>query len=66
MDGTLWREVLPSVIERFRLDDPGWRAAVFRLWVERVIHYTTNQVPAGYDAAIGYLEKTIEDFENQA
>jgi mannosylglycerate synthase len=64
MDGRLWREVFPTLIDRFRLDDPGWRSAVFRLWVERVIHYTTNRVPQGYDAAMEYLEKTIREFED--
>ncbi len=48
----------------FDLADQDWRDVVFRLWVERVIHYTLNQVPAGYDAAIAYLEGTIEDFES--
>ena len=59
-----WAEVLPALMERFDLDDPAWRSAVFRLWVQRVIHYTTHQVPLGYDAAIAHLEETVRDFEN--
>lgn len=63
MDGERWLDVFPRLLSRFRLDDPAWRKAVFRLWVERVIHYTTYQVPLGYDAAIAYLESTVKDFE---
>ena len=63
MDAQRWQETFPTLLEGFRLEDPAWRSAAFRLWVERVVHYTTHQVPLGYDAAIGYLEKTINDFE---
>jgi mannosylglycerate synthase len=66
MDGERWREVFPALLEGFRLDDPAWRSAAFRLWVERVIHYTTNQVPRGYDAAVAYLEDTVAEFERSA
>ncbi len=63
MDGELWLRVFPELMLRFQLDDPGWRAAAFRLWVERVVHYTTHQVPLGYEAAIAYLEGTVEEFD---
>ena len=63
MDGERWLRILPDLLEQFDLGNPAWRSAVFRLWVERVIHYTLHQVPLGYDAAIGYLESTIRDFE---
>lgn len=63
MDAARWGEVFPALLEGFRLGDTGWRSAAFRLWVERVIHYTTHQVPLGYDAAMAYLEETISEFE---
>ncbi len=66
MDGDRWLEVFPELMRHFQLDDPGWRAAAFRLWVERVIHYTTHQVPLGYDPAIAYLEGTVEEFEGSS
>ena len=66
MDAERWLETFPALLAGFRLDDPAWRSAAFRLWVERVIHYTTHQVPLGYDAAIAYLEQTITDFEDSA
>ena len=63
MDGERWLVTLPALLGGFELEDPAWRSVVFRLWVERVTHYTVHQVPLGYDAAIGYLEATIRDFE---
>jgi mannosylglycerate synthase len=66
MDAERWLEVFPALLAGFRLDDPAWRSAAFRLWVERVIHYTTHQVPLGYDSAIAYLKGTITDFEGYA
>jgi mannosylglycerate synthase len=63
MDAERWLEIFPALLAGFRLDDAAWRSAVFRLWVERVVHYTTHQVPLGYDAAMTYLQKTVTDFE---
>lgn len=63
MDAVQWRDVFPALLREFDLDDPAWRAAAFRLWVERVIHYTLHQVPLGYDEAISYLEGTVRQFE---
>lgn len=63
IDDRAWATLYPMLLDRFDLGDPAWRSAAFRLWVERVIHYTANQVPLGYDAAIDYLEATIQAFE---
>lgn len=64
MDADRWRQLFPRLIERFELGDHAWQSAVFRLWVERVIHYTRHQVPAGYDPAMAYLKQTISAFED--
>jgi mannosylglycerate synthase len=63
MDADGWMGVFPSLLESFALDDDDWRNVAFRLWVERVIDYTTTQVPLGYDHAMEYLEATIVAFE---
>jgi mannosylglycerate synthase len=63
MDGDSWKVIFPMLLDGFRLEDQGWRSAAFRLWVERVIHYTTHQVALGYDASMAYLEQTIVEFE---
>ena len=64
VDDRLWKRLLPQLLVRFDLTDHAWRGVVFRLWVERVIHYTTHQVPLGYDAAMVYLEETVQAFEH--
>lgn len=66
VDGEGWLDLLHRLLEEFVLDDPVWRSVVFRLWVERVIDYTTQVVPRGYDAAMEYLEGTIREFEERA
>jgi mannosylglycerate synthase len=66
MNAERWRVVLGELITRFRLDDDSWRAAVFRLWVARVVHYTTRHVPDGYEEAVSYLEATIRGYEESS
>lgn len=63
IDAETWSSLYPRLLDGFRLDDEAWRAAAFRLWVERVTHYTTNRVPLGYDIAMAHLEATIQHFE---
>lgn len=63
IDAEVWSWLYPRLLDGFRLDDEAWRAAAFRLWVERVTHYTTHWVPLGYDIAMSHLEATIHDFE---
>ena len=63
LTGQQWQEVFPKLLDDFELDDPGWRSAVFRLWVTRVLTYSRDVVPEGYDHAMGYLEETIRKFE---
>jgi mannosylglycerate synthase len=63
IDGGRWLDIFPTLLANFRLEEPAWRSAAFRLWVGRVIHYTTHKVPLGYDTAISYLEGTVTEFE---
>lgn len=66
IDGGRWQNLYPQLLERFDLDDPAWRSAVFRLWVERVIDYTVSEVSQGFDHAMAYLEQTISQFGARA
>lgn len=66
LDADRWLEILPRLLDRFVLDDADWQEVAFRLWVGRVISYTTTQVPRGYDHAMSFLEETITRFEKQA
>ncbi len=63
IDADRWGRILDVLLSKFDLGDPSWRKAAFRLWVERVITYTTEIVPSGYDNAIAYLERTISGYE---
>jgi mannosylglycerate synthase len=66
IDEVVWGQMLARMLERFELRDPTWREVAFRLWVERVISYTTTHVPRGYDHAIEYLEGTIARYEQES
>ncbi len=63
LTGEDWRSIFPRLLAGFDLADEAWRSVAFRLWVRRVLNYTANEVPQGYDHAISYLEKTIVEFE---
>jgi mannosylglycerate synthase len=63
MDAAMWGRVLAVLLDGFRLDDRAWRSLAFRLWLIRVLSYTTNQAREGYDSAMTYLERTIVDYE---
>jgi mannosylglycerate synthase len=66
MDAGLWYEVHGFLLDHFRLGDPVWESLAFRLWLTRVLSYTTNQARSGFEAAMGYLESTIGRYERRA
>ncbi len=66
MDATVWGETLRWLLDGFRLGHPAWEGLAFRLWLMRVLAYTTNQATRGYDHAIQYLEATIRQYEDEA
>jgi len=66
IDATRWGEIVRALLAEFELTDPNWRSVVFRLWVERVIAYTTEHAVRGYDHAMQYLEGTIRRYEADA
>jgi len=63
MDADLWFEALAYLIVNFRLGDSAWESLAFRLWLSRVLAYTTGQALFGYSPAMRYLESTIADYE---
>jgi len=66
MDEDLWYETLRVLMDGFCLGEPAWESLAFRLWLIRVLSYTTDQALAGYDAAIEYLEETIRRYDKLA
>lgn len=66
MDADLWYEAHGFLLDGFTLGHPAWESLAFRLWLTRVLSYTTNQARQGYDTAMAYLASTIERYEKRA
>jgi mannosylglycerate synthase len=66
VDAELWYLIHGLLIDRFVLGDPVWEALAFRLWLMRVLAYTTHQARLGFDQAMTYLRSTIERYEAAA
>jgi hypothetical protein len=63
MDADRWFVSHGFLLHGFALGDPAWESLAFRLWLIRVLAYTTNQAREGFDAAMTYLESTIRGYE---
>jgi mannosylglycerate synthase len=66
MDADRWYVAHGFLMEGFALGDPAWESLAFRLWLTRVLAYTTKQAGMGFDAAMTYLESTILHYETMA
>jgi hypothetical protein len=66
VDADLWYVIHSFLIDRFVLGDPAWESLAFRLWLMRVLAYTTNQARLGFDQAMAYLRSTIDRYEAAA
>jgi hypothetical protein len=63
MDADRWYVAHGFLLDGFALGDPAWESLAFRLWLTRVLAYTTNQAREGFAAAMTYLESTIRRYE---
>ena len=66
LDERAWEEFLLHALGGFELGDPAWESLLFRLWVGRVLNYTTKHASRGYRHAMSYLEATVTDIERNA
>ena len=66
MDENAWSKVLDILLKDFDLEERTWRDFAFRLWLTRVLSYTTTHAVNGYDGAVSYLESTIANYESSA
>ena len=66
MDAEHWFDAHGFLLAGFALGDPAWESLAFRLWLTRVLAYTTGQAWEGFDRAMAYLESTISDYEKMA
>lgn len=67
LDEEAWFELMARflAIDHSNLGD-GPHLLFFRLWVGRVLHYSTHQVTLGYEHALGYLSDMIRQYEAEA
>jgi mannosylglycerate synthase len=61
-----WFEVFKILLKKFKKGDKDWEELLFKLWVARVLNYTLKIAIKGYDYALDYLEKMIEDYKDWA
>jgi len=61
-DAALWGSTYQVLLDSFDPSDRDWRELLFRLWVARVLSYTVTEAVRGYDAAMEYLEGTINAY----
>lgn len=59
MDEDAWFDVMETMLDEFEVDDPDWGELLFKLWITRVLHYTTNIALRGYDYADRYLHGMV-------
>lgn len=58
LDAACWHTALVRLLDRYR-PEPGWRDLLFRLWVARVLAYTTTDALAGHARAMEKLEEAV-------
>ncbi|MCL0078993.1 hypothetical protein M1O56_04950 [Dehalococcoidia bacterium] len=61
MNKDRWRQAYKITLEQFDPQDEDWRELLFKLWITRVLNYTTSVALKGYDQAMYYLYQMIED-----
>lgn len=66
IDARTWARLFPMLLADFELGNADWEDTAYRLWAERVLHYTRSVVRLGYDRAMAYLEATIHQFERSS
>lgn len=62
MDADNWFRVYEVLLENFDLDSEAWKELLFKLWVTRVLNYTSHEALKGYDHTMHYLYQMIERF----
>lgn len=66
MNKDRWQKTYKILLEHFNPQDSDWQELLFKLWITRVLNYTTHLALKGYDQAMYYLYQTIEEFVSQS
>ncbi len=62
MDAESWYKTYNVLLDHFDPEDKDWRDLLFKLWIARVLNYTTKVALRGYDYALFYLYQMVEKF----
>ena len=66
MNEESWYTTYKVLLEHFDPEDRDWRELFFKLWIARVLNYTTKVALRGYDYALFYLYQMVERFVRMA
>ncbi|MDJ0925352.1 MAG: hypothetical protein QNJ77_12395 [Acidimicrobiia bacterium] len=66
MDEAAWFETYCVLLSHFEKDDEDWREIIFKLWIIRVLNYTTTAAARGYAYGMRYLRSMVERYLRQA
>jgi mannosylglycerate synthase len=66
MDEEAWLDAYRTFLEQFVLGDDDWEELLFRMWVLRVLGYTTSRALRGYEHAQRYLRSMIDGYLRKA
>ena len=62
MDDANWYTSYRTLLENFDPGCPDWRKLLFKLWVSRVLWYTTNVALKGYSYSFRHLYRMIDGY----
>lgn len=62
MNAESWYKTYEVLLEHFDPADEDWQELFFKLWIARVLNYTTKVALRGYDYALFYLYRMVEGF----
>jgi mannosylglycerate synthase len=66
MDEDTWAEVYSVLLDHFDPGDDDWRELLFKLWLTRVLQYTTTVALRGYDYAMHYLHRMVARYVHRS
>lgn len=66
MDEEAWAETYLVLLEHFEPGEADWGELLFKLWIARVLGYTTAVALRGYDYAMHYLHRMVARYVHRA
>jgi len=66
MDEITWMESYQVFLEHFKKGDADWEELLFKLWIVRVLNYTTTVALRGFDFSQRYLHEMVHRYRMKA